>query len=324
MTDCACLQYPGDHPLARLYLGFPALRYQQQGYAVLPLDRGGKRPHRMLGDRGGVHWATTDPAMPPWAWQQDPAANIGIATGWRSRLVVIDLDVKGGADGPAEWDRFVGLNRLQMPSPACWAETPSGGMHIWLRTPDGEHIPERHPLPAVDVKGDGGLIVAPPSMQLLSETARAGGRDSDPVPVPYRWLSGCPCSVPDAPPWLLPWLASAPSRPGAPGEDGDGSSSGLSLETAVRTGIPRGQRNSELYRLACARFRFHGTGPASHATVAGELRQVLAASDTAGFGPAELLTILRSARSFVAGSEEAEKQWNNQVREMITWPYGSR
>lgn len=312
---CACLDYDARSPLARLYLGFPALRYQQQGYAVMPAGRGTKQPHRMLGERGGVHWATRDPAMPPWAWSRDPAANVAVATGQPSGLVVIDLDVKGGADGYASWAGFLGERRLQMPAPACWAETPSGGMHIWLRNPPGAAVPQRLGiLPGVDVKGDGGYVLAPPSMLLASEAARAGGRSGEPVPVPYQWTAGCPCSVPDAPPWLLPWLAAA-APASAPAGQGGGAP--VSLETLKSTGIPVGQRNSELYRLACAQFRRRGL--ADTAGVMADLQAVLAAGDSRGFSQHELAVIARSARSFVAGSEAQEKRWHDRVREMITW-----
>lgn len=318
---CACLDFDARSPLARLYLGFPALRYQQQGYAVLPAGRGVKQPHRMLGDRGGVHWATTDPAMPPWAWGQDPAANIAVATGWRSRLVVIDLDVKAGADGPSEWGRFLGSNRLAMPATLpCWAETPSGGMHIWLRTPAGAAVRGvQGILPAVDVKGDGGYVLAAPSMLMQSAAPRPGGRDGGVVPVPYRWTSGCPCSVPEAPAWLLPWLAAAPAAV-ASGVTLPGGGPGPDLETLASTGIPKGHRNSELYRLACSRFRARGTSDL--AGVLDDLRRVLHASDRSGFGDEELLTIARSAQAFVAGSVDTERRRQDEIREKVGWLFG--
>jgi hypothetical protein len=316
-VTCPCLAYGASDPVVnRLGLGAAALRYQHQGYAVLPLARGGKRPHRMLGDSGGVHWATRDKAMPPWAWGQDPAANVGVATGSPSRLAVIDMDVKNGAEGPAAFGRFLATYRLVMPTLPAWAATPSGGLHIWLRVPAGVTVPERPGiLPGVDVKGDGGLVVAPPSMQLRPAMARPGERSGDPVPVPYEWSAGCPCQVPDAPGWLLPWLQSAPVP--VTGVIGTGGTSGTGLDELVKTGVPRGSRNAVLYRLACARYRVHGTGPDSYGQVRAELEQVLAASDRGDFGGHELSTIMNSARRFVAAQETRETMMVQNYLRMV-------
>ncbi len=432
-TAPACTHLPFDDdamPHIRELGGFgaAALRYQALGYAVLPLTRGAKRPHRMLGDSGGVHWASTDPAAAWWAWRKDPAANIGIATGQASQLLAVDLDVKHGQNGPGEFDRFLcsgwaapaDLFPLQT---APVVLTPSGGKHIWLRIPRrrimitgsqtwpedrliawalGQHwgagdrvlvsgaCPrgadaiaeriweswggevERHParwdlhgkpagyhrnaemaasgpdvclafhhnrspgaahaigrarqygvpvlvyalpqegpypapftfpvvperpgiLPGVDVKGDGGLVVAPPSMAMISGLARPdepGG--SPPVPVPYSWL-GCPCQAPPAPSWIPQWLASAPSAPGG-GSAALAAATDPDLDQLTRTGIPRGQRNSVLYRLACSRMRAHHGNTAA---VLEDLRAVWQAGDTDGLGWGEVLVIAESARKFI-------------------------
>lgn len=313
MTTCPCLRYTAATPgINHLGLGVAALRYQQAGYAVLPLVRGGKKPHRMLpwdpATPSGVHLASLDPRAPAWAWGQDPAANVGVATGSVSRLAVIDLDVKRGQDGPGEWGRFLAQYRLAMPASPAWVATPSGGLHIWLRTPAGVRVPERPAvLPGVDVKGDGGLVVAPPSMQLQAPLARPGERGGDPVPVPYAWSAGCPCQVPDAPEWLLPWLDVAPGGTAAgPHEARDAEPPDPG--TLARNGIPRGQRNVTLYRLACSRYRVHGTGPDGAAAVLAELEAVMAASDHSDFTRSELLRITDSARRFVAGRQDLERK----------------
>src|SRR5215472_3628937 len=195
--------YQAD-PLAGAYgLGAVSFRLQAMGYAVLGLGRYSKRPHHLYGDRGGVYWASADPAAAAWLWGRDRLAGIGVATGTRSRLAVADLDMKHGEDGIAAWRQQFG----GWPGPSCnypVVSTPGGGYHIWMRLPAGITCPGRTGiLPGVDIKGEGGYVAAPPTMVLAESAAQDGGR----ALLPYRWYQGCPCTVPDAPPWLLAWIA---------------------------------------------------------------------------------------------------------------------
>jgi hypothetical protein len=265
------------------------------GYSVLPLEPGAKRPHRMLGDRGGVHWATTQPAQLAWWWSQDPAANIGVATGEPNQLVVIDLDNKR-ADGVAEFRRFCEQYGLAVPWNAL-VRTPSGGWHCWLRWPPGYGpCPERRGiLPAGDVKGSGGYVVAAPSALLFSD--KAGD-----YPVQYGWHGwSCPCAAPLAPGWMADWLKHAPAAGSAGGGLGGGGD--IDAEKIMAEGAPAGLRNDTLYKLACSRYRKHGT---DSALVLAELRQAWAAGETAGMPWREVLTLAESARKFVAAREAAE------------------
>lgn len=318
--DCGHFRFDaGDPDAVRLGMGAAALVYQRLGYAVLPLARGAKKPHRMLPydpgtARNGVHWATTDPEAVEWAWSQDPAANAGVATGLCSHLVVLDLDVKKGHDGPGELRRFLAASALYLDPDAPLVRTPSGGWHVWLRWPQNwGPVPERPGiLPGVDVKGEGGLVVAPPSMALVSYSSSQPGdprEDAAEVPVPYEWHAGsCPCQAPTAPAWLPQWLASAPagqaaakSGPGAGGETAD-------LDQLARTGAPVGERNATLYRAACSLYRRLGTGMDAGGTVIGQLRSIWEAGDTSGMPWREVLVIAESARRFVERSAAQEEE----------------
>lgn len=295
---CTHQDFADRDPVVRsLGLGAAALRYQGHGYAVLPLARGRKRPHKLLGDSGGVHWASIDNRAAKWSWQRDRAANIGVACGSPSRLVVVDLDVKGGRNGPGELTRFMAQYGLGFRG-ASIAGTPSGGLHLWLRTPAGMRVPGRPGiLPGVDILGDGNLVVAPPSMAVV--TSRTGEQ----VPVPYRWDRGCFCTAPDAPAWLLAWIASAgPSSSGGAysGEDVD-------LDELRQKGAPVGTRNRELYRAACSLHRRLDPGQ-----VLAELETIWRAGDTSGMPWREVLTLAESARKFI----DAEKQRERALREM--------
>ena len=318
-SDCGCLFFPPEHRLPRKYgLGAVALRYAALGYAVLPLVRGGKRPHRMLGDRGGVHHASREPGdIMDW-WSLDMAANIGVACGAASRLVVIDLDMKHGSDGIAELGAFREAWGLPMP-PAPTARTPSGGWHAWLRWPDGG-LPGRDGiLPGVDVKGDGGYVVVPPSMRLMVPHDRSGGTTGE-VPVPYEWIYGCPHWLPDAPAWLAPWLESAPPAPRPhSGEDEPQAQQPLDavLERYLKDGIPQGMRNREMYRIACWGYRKWGTDAAGSSQVLALARDIWGITSHAGFGWTEVLTCLESARRFVARSREADEARNAQFMRWV-------
>lgn len=308
-SPCRHFRYADDTPgIGKLGMGIAAGDYQRLGYAVLPLQRVGKRPHKMLGERGGVHHASLAGADVKRWWSGDPAANVGVATGSKSRLAVLDLDVKAGKDGIAELTRFMASYWLDLPE-GCWVRTPTGGVHIWLRTPLGVRVPD-HPgiLPGVDIKGDGGFVVAPPSMRLHQPIKPEVPGDSS-IRLPYEW-NGCPCQAPDAPSWLFEWLdyaAPAAGRPAQLVRNGEQvydasppQDDGPDLKALLKTGVPKGERNDTLYRLACSLYRKHGT---SSRVPAEEVARVWTAGDRTGFAWDEVQVVLDSARRFVAAQE---------------------
>lgn len=140
-----------------------ALEYAAQGLAVFPLQPKEKKPIT----KNGFYSATTDPATIKQWWNEYPAANIGIATGQRSGgLVVVDLDkhitetgeVIEGYDSLREWQ-----NKNGMLPDTAGTITGSGGNH-WLFRLNKETGNRTGLLTAVDIRADGGYIVAPPSI----------------------------------------------------------------------------------------------------------------------------------------------------------------
>jgi hypothetical protein len=305
-----CLDFRGGEPeLEALGLGAAALRWQRLGYSVLALGPGSKRPHHLF--TRGVDWATRDPAMVEWMWGQDKLAGIGVATGSVSRLLVIDLDNHGGTPG---WESFFLQFLPSQPGPDGWGlsldasvvvATPSGGFHIWLRLPPGVTVPGRTGiLPGVDVKSDGGYVVAAPSR--VWQDSLDGGR----VLVPYRLGGGCPCVLPEAPEWLLSWIEQTPGTGAGSGGDGDPLPD---LGELAHTGLPAGQRNVMVHRLACSLYRRCGVGPGGTAAVRAALEPVLAATDMRGFGAGELGRALESARRFVQQQQAKEaRAWHSR------------
>jgi len=149
----------------------------------------GKHPRT----RHGLKDASTDKAIVVDWWEQWPEANVGVRTGSASDLLVLDVD--------AESDGEESLGRLEqthgrLPR-TLTALTGGGGRHLFFRHPDGEVRNSAGKLGAgLDIRADGGYIVAPPSIHA------SGGV--------YRWQEGHALGdVPlaDPPSWLLELLS---------------------------------------------------------------------------------------------------------------------
>jgi hypothetical protein len=100
------------------------------------------------------------------------------------------------------------------------------------------------------------------------------------------------------------------------GSGGNGAWAGgpaVNLAELVATGLPVGERNDLLLKVACSRYRFHGTGPSGHAAVMADIGAVLAATDCGGFWDSEIATTIDSAREFIEEQEQAEEQLRQQV-----------
>ena len=195
-------------------LAAAALAYAEAGLAVFPLKPGSKVPATL----DGLKSATCDAEQVRAWWQRWPDANVAVRTGGESGLVVLDVDVqRGGAGTLAKLERAHG--RLPRTAETL---TGGGGRHLLFRHPGREVRNSVDKLgPGLDVRGDEGYIVAPPSIH--DESGR-----------PYRWTRALERGLVDPPAWLLE--ADAQRRNGAAPKVG-----------AV---IPQGQRNATLTSLA--------------------------------------------------------------------------
>ena len=141
-------------------LGDAAAACCGRGWAVLPLAQRGKVP----AIKGGCKSASSDAAQARAWWAARPADNLGVATGAASGgLVVIDLDVddERGEDGMATlraWEREHG----ELPETVS-AVTGRGGCHLYYRAAAPVACSVNAEL-GVDVRGEGGFVVAPPSL----------------------------------------------------------------------------------------------------------------------------------------------------------------
>lgn len=137
-----------------------AIEYAKKGFAVFPLKYRDKVPLT----RNGCKDATTDAAQIKAWWQKYPNANIGLATGAVSQNVfVIDLDIDEdcGIDGYhslEDWQREHG------DFPETWTSiTGRGGYHLYYRG-NGKIKNRAGIIDGVDIRGNGGYVVAPPSI----------------------------------------------------------------------------------------------------------------------------------------------------------------
>ncbi len=119
------------------------------------------------------------------------AAMIGVPTGDTSGFFCLDLDVKNGGGG-LEW---LAANQHRLPDTRRH-KTRSGGVHLLFAMPQGRIIRNSAGRIAagVDVRGNGGYIIAPPSPGYLVDEAMA------PAPAP-AWLLDLidPPKAPEAP-----------------------------------------------------------------------------------------------------------------------------
>jgi hypothetical protein len=191
-----------------------ALRFAEMGYPVFPCHPGTKQPATEHGHLD----ATTDPEQIKAWWSANPAFNIGINA---EGLLIVDLDP--GCD--RSW-----IERDWNEAPS--SSTPRHGCHYYFRRPSGKpwRCSASRLAPNVDVRTDGGYVLAPPSV--------VNG-------VKYSWFPGFELGcrsedLPDVPPWLAAELDRISTS----------STSRTSAETDDFADIEEGHRDTRLASMA--------------------------------------------------------------------------
>jgi hypothetical protein len=162
-------------------LASASFRYALRRIAVFPLAPGTKIP---IKGSHGCRDATSDSDVARARWQRTPQANIAAATGARSGFVVVDVDVPHGPESLAVLEAEHGPLSLTIE-----ASTPSDGRHLYFRHVEGIRNSVGRIGRGLDIRGEGGQIVLPPSV--LAD----GGR--------YRWIKNGARAFADAPEWLI-------------------------------------------------------------------------------------------------------------------------
>jgi uncharacterized protein YdaU (DUF1376 family) len=251
-----------------------ALSYAAQGLRVLPLhspERGGCSCGRSACASIGKHariprWsldATTDDRQIRRWWAKWPDANIGIATGPGSGIFVLDIDGEHGAES---FRRLVERSAWHIETLTVRT---GRGRHLYLAHPGVKVITRSNIAPGVDVRGDGGLVVAPPSRH-------ASGFEYS--------LGSATRTIADAPSELLD-LVTTDRRVCEEG--------GLGVAP-----IEVGERNERLFREACA---MRGRGM-DEGEIAKEIAALNAMVCDEPLSHEELAAIARSAAKYDQGA----------------------
>lgn len=205
-----------------------AVFYRSLGLAPIPLQPRSKAPLEPNWEQYSKN-LPTEQQVDNW-WTKRAKANVGLVTGRASKVFVLDVDGEQG---------FASLEGRPLPVTPR-SRTGSGGEHYFFRYPDAaEEIPNRVGfLPGLDVRGDRGQVVAPPSVH--------------PSGTRYSWLVAPSEKVPfaDPPDWLMSYLVGAPGRPPKSGTAAtlpDGTPQWLD---AIWNGAVEGRRNDTMARVA--------------------------------------------------------------------------
>lgn len=183
-----------------------AAAYALRGWRVFPLKSCSKEPL--------VRWkdaATTDNDIIHHWWSAWPDANIAIVTGSGSGIIVVDVD---------DMEKFKATG-LELLTTLIVHTGREGGAHHYFRHP-GIAVPNRTG-DGFDVRGDGGYVVAPPSLH-------PNGR-------PYMWADPTvplgPC-----PQWIL--RSPHPAAKHVPAHVGT---------STILDGVPEGERDNSLFSI---------------------------------------------------------------------------
>lgn len=146
-----------------------ALEYMELGWVPLPVVPRAKQPL--------ISWADLQQRQPEkdevrgW-YEKWPHAGVAVVTGIASGLAVLDVDpAHGGNEALAELERLHGKLAETVES-----VTGGGGRHLYFAHPGGNIRNRTGLAPGIDLRADGGMIVAPPSIH--------------PSGNPYRWREG--------------------------------------------------------------------------------------------------------------------------------------
>lgn len=174
-----------------------ALKYAEDGFRVFPVyeptpNSGacsclrpdctsiGKHPRTQHGFKD----ASLDPDVISQWWLRSPEANIAIATGRQSNLVVLDVDERnGGLQSLAALEEQF---QMQLP-PTLTAET-GGGLHFYFLAPEEPVSSKANALgPGLDIRAESGYVVAPPSLHSNGKTYEFVNPGADIAPMP-EWF----------------------------------------------------------------------------------------------------------------------------------------
>ncbi len=257
-----------------------ALEYSAKGIKVLPLHSPlsngncscGKASCNSIGKhpctRHGKDDASMDSEKIKTWFSVEPDTNIGLLTGKESGFIVLDIDPRNGGDA-----LLMELEEKHGALPkSLRAKTGGGGQHILFKYPHAITSMKGKLGNGLDIKSDGGYIVAAPSRHASGAA--------------YEWLTKFDLSLlEEAPKWLLDLLQKRKSQP-------------AHRSTSTLNSVPTGSRNSHLFSFAC-HLREAGK---DFDTIAAELNIENQARCTPPLGEDEVEEVANSSMRYPAGN----------------------
>jgi len=208
-----------------------ALSLAARGMHVFPCRPRDKRPAVAR----GVLEATTDLDVIRNWWRQEPEFNVAVATGRRSGIFVLDLD---NENAESELRKIEAQHGSQQ---ATVEVITARGRDIYFRMPNAVVRNSAGKIaPGIDVRGDGGYVLAPPSIH-------PSGRR-------YAWSVDSATIFAQPPEWLLAKIIAS-----------SGDDKKLTVQRAdwcklLVEGVFEGQRDNEITRF-CGYFLRHRIDP---------------------------------------------------------------
>lgn len=190
-----------------------ALEYSKKGWVIFSLLSNDKRPAISAWQKSEA--MNEDTIKRVW---NDRLHNIGVITGHKSGIFVLDVDVGNDKKG---LETLEGLEKEYGCLDTYRVRTISGGLHLYFQYPLNLEIRNKvNFLSGLDIRGEGGYVVAPPSI--------VNGKR-------YEIIDARPPI--EAPQWLLKLIT---------GDISD------SKNHSIDGTISKGQRNDSLFRQACS------------------------------------------------------------------------
>lgn len=200
-----------------------AVEYLQRGWSVIPINAMTKRP--MLAWTEFQTRLPTLDELQKW-WTSWPKAGVAIVTGNLSRLVVVDFD---GDEAVKQVDQWPETYRVNTPK----------GVHLYY-TIGNEQAPTgvANHGKGIDARGEGGYVVAPPSVRADGKSYRYVSTSGEPRWRPERCVEQVPAPKVQFEGGQADWDA------GEPDLTGDW------IDDALRNGVSTPGRNDTCARLA--------------------------------------------------------------------------
>lgn len=154
-----------------------ALALADENIPVFPVHGERSATPKAPAIKNGFYGATTDRAQIDRWFKTTKNRGVGLVPS-DADLLVVDIDVKGEADGRVSWRALTGDEHDRH---TALLRTPSGGFHLWFAAPAGQPVRMNNGVVVgVDVRGAGGYVVAHTGERTYELMSWTGGWETAP------------------------------------------------------------------------------------------------------------------------------------------------